>query len=361
MQAGRWLKDEDKPVLASTSFDLWLHNVTEYLLKNFGHELAAQWQGMADSACLVRGGHYYDDDRAWNAFHGVIDQRLQWLGNLPATSRTTQSRCLVADFSYLDGELKSRCLPIIDASPDDPKVWDSAVRTAGVILEDRLRAVGRIKEDVVGRDLVNKVFGRAGTLTKEFVSDSEREGWRDLFAGVVGAFRNPSAHRLIDPNPQEGGAFIIFVNLLLSHLGKFGRPALTTAKAFLDGCPPKIAEFFGEILGESTRQGLQIKFATKGFSIRAPGTPCFFYCYPPGAMGRPNATIEIYLKDIADTDPGKNTEMRVRLLELDSTEAGRNYTIRMSVSEKTLNDARSLWQRSLCYMSIDGRSMCATE
>jgi hypothetical protein len=44
-------------------------------------------------------------------------------------------------------------------------------------------------------------------------------GRRDIRAGVVGAFPNPLAHRLVDPTPHEGGAFIVFVNLLLKELG----------------------------------------------------------------------------------------------------------------------------------------------
>jgi uncharacterized protein (TIGR02391 family) len=120
----------------------------------------------------------------------------------------------------LDAELKTRCLPILGAGAADPKLWDSAVRTAGVILEERLRSIGGIAGESVGRDLVNRVFGKNGTLAKEFDSESEREGYRDLFAGIVGAFRNPSGHRLVDPNPHEGGAYISFVNLLLSHLGR---------------------------------------------------------------------------------------------------------------------------------------------
>jgi uncharacterized protein (TIGR02391 family) len=124
----------------------------------------------------------------------------------------------LADVSQLDVELKTRCLPILGAGAVDPKLWDSAVRTAGVILEERLRSIGGIGGESVGRDLVNKVFGKNGTLAKEFASESEREGYRDLFAGIVGAFRNPSGHRLVDPNPHEGGAYILFVNLLLSHL-----------------------------------------------------------------------------------------------------------------------------------------------
>ncbi len=47
----------------------------------------------------------------------------------------------LADITALDTELKHRCLPILGAGAADPKLWDSAVRTAGVILEERLRDV----------------------------------------------------------------------------------------------------------------------------------------------------------------------------------------------------------------------------
>jgi hypothetical protein len=88
-----------------------------------------------------------------------------------------------------------------------------------VILEERLRDVGRIADlPAVGRDLVNKVFGKNGSLAGKFEHDAEREGYRDLYARVVGAFRNPSAHRLVDPAPHEGGAYIVFVNVLLTML-----------------------------------------------------------------------------------------------------------------------------------------------
>jgi hypothetical protein len=125
----------------------------------------------------------------------------------------------LAEVTNLDGSLKSRCLPILGAGAADPALWDSAVRTAGVILEERLRDVGGINDrNLIGRELVNKVFGATGTLANKFSVPAEREGYRDLFAGVVGVFRNPSAHRLIDPTPEEGGATIVFVNLLLRKL-----------------------------------------------------------------------------------------------------------------------------------------------
>ncbi len=125
----------------------------------------------------------------------------------------------LTDVSNLDNELKQRCLPILGAGSSDPTLWDSAVRTAGVILEERLRQKGSINDpNITGKGLVNKIFSKTGTLASEFTIDSERQGYRDLYAGIIGAYRNPSAHRLIDPTPEEGGAFIIFVDLLLKKL-----------------------------------------------------------------------------------------------------------------------------------------------
>ena len=138
--------------------------------------------------------------------------------NVPDTSFVRHLTPL-ADITNLDEQLKQRCLPILGAGSVEPKLWDSAVRTAGVILEDRLRDVGGVSDaNCVGQALVNNVFSKNGTLASKFPVDAERQGYRDLYAGIIGAFRNPSAHRLVDPTPEEGGAFIVFVNLLLKKL-----------------------------------------------------------------------------------------------------------------------------------------------
>lgn len=100
----------------------------------------------------------------------------------------------------------------------DPPLWDSVVRTACVMLEERLSDVGLIANSKrTGCDLVNDLFGKNGKLISKFASSAEREGHRDLYAGIVGTFRNPSAHRLIDLS-SEGGAVIVSVNLLLKML-----------------------------------------------------------------------------------------------------------------------------------------------
>jgi hypothetical protein len=122
----------------------------------------------------------------------------------------------LADVTNLDPELKQRCLPILGAGGADPTLWDSAVRTALVVLEERIRQAADISDpERTGRDLVNDVFGDKGNLSQVFESGSEKQGYRDLYAGVVGVLRNRYAHRLIDPTPEDGGALIVFINLLL--------------------------------------------------------------------------------------------------------------------------------------------------
>lgn len=125
----------------------------------------------------------------------------------------------LADVANLDDELKRRCLPILGAGSADPEMWDTAVRNATVTLEERLRDVGRIDDaERIGRELVNDVFGKGGTLAGSFSQEGERLGYRDMYAGVVGALSNRYAHRFVDPTPEDGGAFIVFVNLLLKML-----------------------------------------------------------------------------------------------------------------------------------------------
>jgi hypothetical protein len=131
----------------------------------------------------------------------------------------------ISGIDGFDEELKTRCLPLLATGGASSELWDSVVRTAGVILEARLRDIGSISDpNQTGQGLVNSLFNQTGVLASRFPVDSERQGYRDLYAGIVGVFRNPSAHRLIDPTPEDGGAFLVFVNLLLRKLEALRTP-----------------------------------------------------------------------------------------------------------------------------------------
>lgn len=123
------------------------------------------------------------------------------------------------DPTKLDREIKDRCLPALASGGTNPKLWDTAITTLGKILEDRLRDIGGIKDpNRIGVDLVNAVFGKAGALAAKFTVSGELEGYRNLYAGAIGAIRNRYGHRLVDPSPETGGAIVVFVDLLLKML-----------------------------------------------------------------------------------------------------------------------------------------------
>jgi hypothetical protein len=241
----------------------------------------------------------------------------------------------LADITAFDAELKRRCLPILGAGAADPKLWDSAVRTAGVILEERLRDVGRIKDrQAVGRDLVNKVFGKTGTLAAKFAHEAEREGYRDLYAGVVGAFRNPSAHRLIDPEPQEGGAYIAFVNLLLKMLDDLRSTVHLNRETFLTSCPPEARAFFTKVLTEAEKRGLQVRWASESFLVHKKGQLLdFFRCKIGGYL-------ELFDRDVAE-------EVRSQFLSLPAATKTARFVVKIPVTRETLSDAESAWELAL--------------
>jgi len=126
----------------------------------------------------------------------------------------------LADITNLDKELKERCLPILGAGSADPKGWDNAVNSACRVLENRLRDIGGISDPkCVGVSLARKVFNeRNEILTSKFSDTSLRDRYGDLYAGVIGVFRNLYAHHHVDPTPEEGGAIIVFIDLLLKKI-----------------------------------------------------------------------------------------------------------------------------------------------
>jgi hypothetical protein len=127
----------------------------------------------------------------------------------------------LTEVEHLDSKLWERVRISLSAGGDDPTAWDSAVRNATVVLEERLRQLGNIdntNQKATGKDIVNLIFGSSKSVQKDKLSSEKLEGYRDLYSGIVKVFRNHYAHRLIDPKPEEGGEIIVFINLLLKML-----------------------------------------------------------------------------------------------------------------------------------------------
>lgn len=127
----------------------------------------------------------------------------------------------LTEVTHLDLELWDRCRFSLSAGGNDPKAWDKAVRTATVVLEERLRKLGKteaINPDATGETIVNIIFAGKNPVLGGKLDDKQLRAYRDLYAGMMAVFRNPYAHRIVDPSPEVGGAIIAFIDLLLKTL-----------------------------------------------------------------------------------------------------------------------------------------------
>jgi uncharacterized protein (TIGR02391 family) len=99
--------------------------------------------------------------------------------------------------------------------------YDTAVRDAFVIVEDKVKSASGIKSDI-GVKLMRAAFnpnGGSQTLTDMSLPMAEPERMADLFAGAIGTFKNPHSHRVLgnsDPAPviEE----LLFASRLLRYL-----------------------------------------------------------------------------------------------------------------------------------------------
>jgi uncharacterized protein (TIGR02391 family) len=75
---------------------------------------------------------------------------------------------------------------------------DAAVARACTVLEDRLRSVAGLGPDAYGVNLVDTALKKqTGKLVLSDV-DTEQEGAQHLYRGVIGFFKNPTSHRVIE-------------------------------------------------------------------------------------------------------------------------------------------------------------------
>jgi uncharacterized protein (TIGR02391 family) len=122
-------------------------------------------------------------------------------------------RCVEAQ-AGLDEELLRRCGHLMHLG-----AFDEAVRSAFVLLEERLRDA-LDAQGVTGTRLALEGFDPDdGLLAKHLAATrSERIGLHDLYTGAFRLFRNPTAHSIVSYSPADGKAIIGLVDLLLRIL-----------------------------------------------------------------------------------------------------------------------------------------------
>jgi uncharacterized protein (TIGR02391 family) len=111
----------------------------------------------------------------------------------------------------LDSELESRARAAFIRGQ-----YQAAVLEAFKLVEIRVRHAAGLPEDEVGTDLMRTAFHLdKGILADLTVPRAEREAAAHLFAGAIGLFRNPPAHRDISLSAEETVDLLHLANHLL--------------------------------------------------------------------------------------------------------------------------------------------------
>ena len=96
------------------------------------------------------------------------------------------------------------------------RAYGSAVFEAFKQVEIAVREAGGYEATDYGTDLMRKAFHvDNGTLTDENQPPAEKQARSDLFAGAIGAYKNPGSHRDVDFTAEETVELITLASYLL--------------------------------------------------------------------------------------------------------------------------------------------------
>lgn len=101
--------------------------------------------------------------------------------------------------------------------------YESAVLLAFREVEIRVRNLGNYPASTIGVNLMRQAFNpQTGNLTDPNLDPGEKSATSDLFAGVIGAFKNPSSHRQVDyGDVTVASEAVLLADLLLRILDQY--------------------------------------------------------------------------------------------------------------------------------------------
>ena len=94
--------------------------------------------------------------------------------------------------------------------------YNTAINESFVLVEDAVRKGGVYEDNQVGVELMRKAFGNNGVLRNSKTLIAEEDGIMNLFAGAIGAYKNPYSHRRdMLTSPDKAAEMLILASHLL--------------------------------------------------------------------------------------------------------------------------------------------------
>jgi uncharacterized protein (TIGR02391 family) len=167
------------------------------------------------------------DAWAWLEAHGLIGpdfentasqwQRVTTEGREFAQDPNAMSKLWAGERlgGQLDPALDQKVRPIFNLGD-----YESACFAAMKAVEVEVRRAAELDDSVIGVDLMRQAFKPAGgPLADAEAHPGERVATMELFAGSIGAFKNPSSHRTVHfDDPVEAAEVVQLADLLLRLL-----------------------------------------------------------------------------------------------------------------------------------------------
>lgn len=162
------------------------------------------------------------DAWAWLESHGLLGPDTQAGSNW---QRVTASGCeLITDPNaiakvWAADRLAGPLNPLLSSARSNFSIGDyeTACFAALKAVEVEVRRVGGLPDETIGVHLMRKAFNtKDGLLTDAAAEGGEKEATANLFAGAIGAYKNPTSHRTVQfDDPMEAAEVIQLADLRL--------------------------------------------------------------------------------------------------------------------------------------------------
>lgn len=125
-----------------------------------------------------------------------------------------------------DEELRRRCYDLLVAEGD----YDRVVREACVVLEDRIRKAAGYGKGQMGVALMQSAFSAKNPVLRLSAHEQEQQGAMNIFAGIMGFFRNDAGHNLVESYSQDDVIRLVaMIDLLLKLVSDAAAPNAATS------------------------------------------------------------------------------------------------------------------------------------
>ena len=217
--------------------------VTSYVHSSTAKSISQCAQALSDASgkdysyLMVEDRYYFRNSQGfWAIPRQLANSKIFQMVSVLESQYGCGQRGLEAGIAYnfiQDLTLKSRCSDLLSAEAH----FDRVINQATQVFEDRIRELSGLDSTRVGENLVNQAIGGDPEKIIRFSDNKyEHRGYFNICCGIVGAFRNPTHHRITNTITREDA--LKFCGFIDTMLGILNRCTVVNSQAILPAGTP---------------------------------------------------------------------------------------------------------------------------